>query len=64
MGQANEENLQNAFNTWILELSRSDPLAVERWYKITNNDKREPHAFGEAFEDAFCAVEYDLSAGI
>ena len=31
---------------------------------MTNNDERELHVFGEASEDAFCAIAYVVSAGI
>ena len=36
---------------------------MQRWYKLTKNDERELHVFGDASEDA-CAVAYVVSAGI
>ena len=59
-----EESLQKTFNTWLLELSQNNPNAVQRWYKMANNDERELHIFGDASKDAFCAVVYVLSAVI
>ena len=37
---------------------------MQRWYKLTNNGEGELHVFGDASEDALCAVAYLVSAGI
>ena len=57
-----EERSKKVFNSWILDLSQNNLIAVQRYFKMTNNDKREIYVFGDASEDAFRDVPYVLSA--
>ena len=59
-----EKKLQKVFTTWILELSQNDLVAVERWFKRINNDTWELDVLGDASKDVFCALAYNMSAGI
>ena len=55
-----EESVQKSLNTWISKLSQNNPLAVGRWFKMNSDDKKELHVFGDASEDAFCAVQLHM----
>ena len=54
-----EENLNNQFSDWVAELSAGESFEVSRWYQTSSESVRnELHVFGDASEDAFCAVAY------
>ena len=54
-----EENLNNQFSEWVSEVNAGEAFQVDRWYQTSsNNILNELHVFGDASEDAFCAVAY------
>ena len=54
-----EDHLNSQFTDWILELNSSEAFEVPRWYQTSSEKVRnELHVFGDASEDAFCAVAY------
>ena len=52
------EDINTEFNKWVQEWNNSEQLSVPRWYKQESCDRVELHVFGDASEDAFCAVSY------
>ena len=54
-----EDHLNSQFTDWILELNSGEAFEVPRWYQTSSEIVRnELHVFGDASEDAFCAVAY------
>ena len=54
-----DENLNNQFADWIAELNAGETFEVSRWYQTSDdNVTNELHVFGDASEDACCAVAY------
>ena len=54
-----DENLNRKFADWIAELNADEALEVSRWYQTSDeNVTNELHVFGDASEDAICAVAY------
>ena len=52
-----EENLNNQFSEWVSEVNAGEAFQVDRWYQTSSdNILNELHVFGDASEDAFCAV--------
>ena len=52
------EDINTEFKKWVQEWSNSKQLTVSRWYNQESCDRVELHVFGDASEDAFCAVSY------
>ena len=55
------EDINTEFNKWVQQWSNSKQLSVSRWYNQESCDRFELHVFGDASEDAFCAVSYVVS---
>ena len=56
------DSLSDEFSNWVAEINSGETFCVPRWYKVTNEAvKNELHVFGDASEDAFCAVAYLVS---
>ena len=54
-----EDDLNNQFAEWVAELNTGEAFDVPRWYQTSDDSVRnELHVFGDASEDAFCAVAY------
>ncbi|XP_075263346.1 uncharacterized protein LOC142354894, partial [Convolutriloba macropyga] len=54
-----DENLSDQFSDWVGELNAGEVFEVSRWYETSSeNIRNELHVFGDASEDAFCAVAY------
>ena len=53
------EKLNGELYSWASELNAGEPFEVLRLYRKTDEtEKNELHVFGDASEDAFCAVAY------
>ena len=50
------KNVHTEFNKWVQEWSNSEQLSVPKRYNQKSCDRVELHVFGDASEDAFCAV--------
>ena len=48
--------INTEFNKWVQEWSNSKRFSVPRCYNQESFDRVELHVFGDASEDAFCAV--------
>ena len=54
-----DKNLSDQFSDWVRELNAGEVFEVSRWYETSSeNIRNELHVFGDASEDAFCAVAY------
>ena len=52
------KDINTDFNHWVQEWSNSKQLSVSRWCSQETCHRIELHVFGDASEDAFCAVSY------
>ena len=60
-----EDNLNDQFSDWISELNAGEAFDVQRWYHTSSSSLRnELHVFGDASEDAFCAVAYVVTEDV
>ena len=60
-----EDNLNDQFSDWISELNAGKAYDVQRWYHTSSSSLRnELHVFGDASEDAFCAVAYVVTEDV
>ena len=60
-----EDNLNDQFSDWISELNAGEAFDVQRWYQTSSSSLRnELHVFGDASEDAFCAVAYVVTEDV
>ena len=64
-GQQWDSYLNNQFSNWVAELNSGEAFDVQRWYQTSSESVRnELHVFGDASEDAFCAVAYVVTEDV
>ena len=65
MGLYIEDNLNDQFSNCVAELNAGEAFDVQRWYQTSSESVRNDlQVFGDASEDAFCAVAYVVTEDV